>query len=90
MFDKDALYQNIKQQTRNGRQEIYLPIEIIKEFDPSFESNESYAFVNVSLFRSFEHEYEKDSFKNSLKVDISNNRTSEAATPTTDKTREER
>ena len=66
----NELRKNIEHQTRNGRTTVYLPISTIKELDPGFESSNEYEYVDVNNIEKLLSQYERNHFKESLKVDV--------------------
>lgn len=67
------LKQDIEEQTRNGRKEVYVRLEDLKELVDGLEGKygDNRMFVEADYVEELIEEYEKrNSFKNSLKVDV--------------------
>lgn len=70
MLDLNELQKIIDSQTRNGRKQVYLPVSTIKELGVTYNTQEERVFVDVDKLQSLISTYKKDSFRNSLKVDV--------------------
>lgn len=69
----ERLKKEIDMQTRNGKKEVYIRIEDIKELVDGLEGKygDNRMFVEADYVEELIEEYEKrNSFKNSLKVDV--------------------
>lgn len=67
------LKKEIEEQTRNGRKEVYIRLEDLKELVEGLEGTygESRMMIEADYVEELIEEYEKrNSFKNSLKVDV--------------------
>lgn len=67
------LKKEIEEQTRNGRKEVYVRLEDLKELVEGLEGTygESRMMIEADYVEELIEEYEKrNSFKNSLKVDV--------------------
>lgn len=67
------LKKEIEEQTRNGKKEVYIRIEDLKELVDGLEGKygDNRMFVEADYVEELIEEYEKrNSFKNSLKVDV--------------------
>lgn len=67
------LKKEIEEQTRNGRKEVYVRLEDLKELVEGLEGTygESRMMIESNYVKELIEEYEKrNSFKNSLKVDV--------------------
>lgn len=69
----ERLKKEIEHQTRNGKKEVYIRIEDLKELVDGLEGKygDNRMFVEADYVEELIEEYEKrNSFKNSLKVDV--------------------
>lgn len=67
------LQSEINHQTRNGRTSIYLPVSTIKQLDNTFESENEFEYIEESRLQNMINNYRKNSFRESLRVDVDNN-----------------
>lgn len=72
MLDVQQLQNNIDLQTRNGRKQVYIPVSTMKELGVTYKTSDERVFVDVAYLEKLINIYKKYSFKNSLKVDVSN------------------
>ena len=70
MLDLNELQKIIDSQTRNGRKQVYLPVSTMKELGVTYNTQDERVFVDVDKLQSLISTYKKDSFRNSLKVDV--------------------
>ena len=69
MMNIEEIKKEIRQQTRNGRQDIYLKVSDLKELGYDIDTEDERAFVNESILLPLIAQAEKKNFKESLKVD---------------------
>lgn len=70
MLDLNELQKIIDSQTRNGRKQVYLPVSTMKELGVTYNTQDERVFVDVDKLQDLISTYKKDSFRNSLKVDV--------------------
>lgn len=70
MLNLNELQKIIDSQTRNGRKQVYLPVSTMKELGVTYNTQEERVFVDVDKLQGLISTYKKDSFRNSLKVDV--------------------
>ena len=66
----NKLKDEIAHQIRNGRTEVYISKEELKELGINIEDNEERVFMDADYILSLIEKCEKKSFKESLKVDV--------------------
>lgn len=69
MLDLANLKNEIRQQTRNGRQDLYLKVSDLEELGYDTNTVAERVFVNENEVLPLIREYEKKAFKESLKAD---------------------
>lgn len=70
MLDLNELQKIIDSQTRNGRKQVYLPVSTMKELGVTYNTQDERVFVDVDKLQDLISTYKKDSFRNSLKADV--------------------
>lgn len=70
MLNLDELQKNIDSQTRNGRKQVYIPVSIMEELGVNYNTKQERVYVDAKYLEKLMSIYKKDSFRNSLKVNV--------------------